>query len=111
MSKTNKTEHNKKAMLKALEASLGVVTQACKIAGISRTQFYQWMHDDPLFESAVNEVAEIAVDFAESKLHKQIEDGNTTATIFYLKTKGKHRGYVEHSTTTHEVQPVLEWRE
>lgn len=111
MSKTNKTEQKKKAMLKALEASLGVVTQACKIANVGRTQFYQWMHDDLPFKLEVEQIAEIAIDFAESKLHKQIEDGNTTATIFYLKTKGKHRGYIEHSTTTHEVQPVLEWRE
>ena len=96
-------------MLQALEASLGVVTSACKIAEVSRTQFYQWMHDDPLFEEAVKEVGEVALDFAESKLHKQIEDGNTTATIFYLKTKGKGRGYVEHTVVQNAPNPVLDW--
>ena len=37
----------------------------------------------------------MSLDFAESQLHKQINDGSTTATIFLLKTKGKDRGYVE----------------
>jgi len=33
-------------------------------------------------------------------LHKQIGEGNTSATIFYLKTKGKNRGYVERQEIT-----------
>ena len=37
---------------------------------------------------------------AESQLHKQILKGNTSATIFYLKTKGKNRGYVERHEHT-----------
>jgi len=91
----NKTEHNKKAILEALEKSLGVVTTACKIAGVGRTQFYQWLKDDSEFRKQVDDVANITLDFAESQLHKQIKDGSVPATIFYLKTKGKNRGYVE----------------
>lgn len=91
----NKTEHNKKAVLEALEKSLGVVTTACKIAGVGRTQFYQWLKDDSEFRKRADDVANITLDFAESQLHKQIKDGSVPATIFYLKTKGKNRGYVE----------------
>ena len=43
----------------------------------------------------VEDIENIALDFAESQLHKQIGDGNSTATIFFLKTKGRGRGYVE----------------
>jgi hypothetical protein len=95
MPKSNKIAQNKKALLTALEKSLGVVTQACKIAGISRRTFYEYVNKDAEFAQAVKDVQNIALDFAESQLFKQIQDGNTTATIFYLKTKGKHRGYIE----------------
>ena len=39
----------------------------------------------------------IALDFGETQLHAQIREGNTSATIFFLKTKGKRRGYIERS--------------
>ena len=92
----NKTEHKKKALLDALEKSLGVVTTACKKVGIGRTMFYEYMKDNN-FREQVEDLQNVALDFAESQLHKQIQDGNTAATIFYLKTKGKKRGYLEKS--------------
>jgi hypothetical protein len=91
----DKTEQHKKAMLDALEKSLGVVTSAAKTVGVGRTTHYLWMQEDKEYKAAVEELSDVAIDFAESQLHKQIKDGNSTATIFFLKTKGKKRGYVE----------------
>jgi hypothetical protein len=91
----DKTEQHKKAMLDALEKSLGVVTSACKTVGVGRTTHYLWMQEDKEYKAAVEELSDVAIDFAESQLHKQIKDGNSTATIFFLKTKGKKRGYIE----------------
>jgi len=91
----DKTVQHKKAMLDALEKSLGVVTSACKTVGIGRTTHYLWMDSDPEYKAAVDSIADVAIDFAESQLHKQIKEGNSTATIFFLKTKGKKRGYIE----------------
>lgn len=90
----------KKAMIQALEVSLGVVTSACKAVGINRSTHYDWLQNDPDYKKAVESIEDIAIDFAESKLHKQIDKGDTTATIFYLKTKGKKRGYVERNEVT-----------
>ncbi len=95
----NKSEHIKKRLIEALEKSLGVVTTACKQVGISRTTFYEY-YKDAQFKRQVDGISDIALDFAESQLHKQIQDGNTSATIFYLKTKGKRRGYVERQEIT-----------
>lgn len=94
--------HNKKEpLLKALEKTLGVVTSACKSVGIGRATFYRWLKDDNEFKEAVDEIQSVALDFAESKLFEQIKDNSTAATIFYLKTKGKKRGYVERQELEH----------
>ena len=56
MAKVNKTVHTKKRVIEALEKSLGVITTACKIADISRTQFYNWLKDDEDFAKKVQEI-------------------------------------------------------
>ena len=85
----DKSRHIKKeTMLQSLEKSLGVVTVACKQAGIPRSTYYKWLKEDEVFANAVKDIENIALDFAESQLHTQIKDGSTSATIFYLKTKG-----------------------
>jgi hypothetical protein len=98
----NKVEHNKKALLEALEASLGVVTTACKKVGVSRGTYYLYYNEDDEFKAAVDDLQNVALDFAESQLPKQISEGSAPATIFFLKTKGKKRGYVERQ----EVEAV-----
>jgi predicted DNA-binding transcriptional regulator AlpA len=103
----NKTVQHKKAMLEALEQSLGVVTSACKKVGIGRTTFYDWMRSDEEFAKQVKDIEDIAIDFAESQLHQQIKGGNTSATIFYLKTKGKNRGYVERQEISGDLDNQL----
>ena len=92
---TTNSDIVKKNLLEALEKSLGIVTTACKIVGCARSTFYKYYKDDQDFRASVDELQNLTLDFAESQLHQQIKDGNTTATIFYLKTKGKKRGYVE----------------
>jgi hypothetical protein len=96
MAKASKgTQLTKAAMLVALEKCLGVVTDAAKKVGINRTQHYDWINKDPKYAARVEELDNLALDFAESKLHAKIKAGDTTAIIFFLKTKGKKRGYVE----------------
>ena len=84
-------------MLKALENSLGIVTVACKQTDTPRSTYYKWLKDDEEFRQQVQEIENVALDFAESQLHQQIQDNSTAATIFFLKTKGKSRGYTEKS--------------
>lgn len=94
--KTTKSNTIKKrAMIEALESSLGVVTTACNSVGINRKTHYEWMNEDEQYKADVLEVDNMALDFAESALHNNIREGKETSTIFYLKTRGKKRGYIE----------------
>ena len=95
--KPTRSDILKKKLIKALEQSLGVVTTACKNVDVARSTFYDWYNADEVFKKEVDGIGDIAIDFAESQLHKQIQDGNSTSTIFYLKCKGKRRGYVERT--------------
>lgn len=106
---TEQTEQRKEQMLTALEKSLGVVSSACKSANVGRTQFYSWLKSDNEFKAKVRELESIALDFAESHLHKLIQEGNPQATIFFLKTKGKRRGYVEKQEIEIIEKKPLSW--
>jgi hypothetical protein len=94
-SNTTHSDIQKRAMIEALEKSLGIVTTACKSVGIARSTHYEWYSKDKEYRKAVKSIEDIALDFAESQLHKQIQKGNPLSTIFYLKCRGKKRGYIE----------------
>jgi hypothetical protein len=110
---TNKTDNTKKKLLEALEEHKGIISIACKAIGINRSSYYDWIAKDEEFKKAVDEIQDVAIDFVESKLFQQIDEGNPTSTIFYLKTKAKQRGYVERQEIVHDGKlenTVVEWR-
>ncbi len=102
----------KKRLLIALEKTMGIVSRACNKCGIHRQTYYNYL-GDPKFKEHVDVIAENAIDFAEGQLLTSIKNGSDTATIFYLKTKGKKRGYVERQETelsgNLEVRNIIKW--
>jgi len=93
------TKEKKEIFLDKLEKSLGIISIACKQMSISRETYYNEIERDPEFAKQCEGVKDLTLDFVESKLLNLIKEGDTAATIFYLKTKGKHRGYVEREPT------------
>lgn len=87
----------KQNMIKALELNLGNVSLACKAMNIVRYTHYKWLKEDPEYRKQVKDMENAALDFAESSLMKQIAKGNPLSTIFFLKCKGKKRGYIEQN--------------
>ena len=97
--KTNDTKDTtfdkKEKLLCALTNNRGNITKACEAANIGRKTFYRWRDKDEDFKQQCEDVGESLLDKSEDKLMELIEGGNVIATIFFLKTKGKKRGYIE----------------
>jgi hypothetical protein len=119
----------KRKMLEALRASLGVVETACKAAGVPRRTHYDWLKKDAKYAAEVAEVDDVAIDFGESQLYKLMKGytlpdtkvflnsdskqpiivpitkhigTDASAVIFFLKTRGKKRGYIEKTQVENE---------
>lgn len=95
MSDQERTVKSKVNFIEAFRQTLGNISMACDRAGIARATYYNWMAEDKEFNIQVRDTEERNLDFAESQLLKGIKNENATLLIFYLKTKGKNRGYVE----------------
>jgi hypothetical protein len=104
-----KQDVQKKAMLEALKKSLGIVAHACESVGIARKTHYEWLDSDPAYRAAVDDIGELQVDFVESALMKRIKEGDTTGIIFYMKTKGRKRGYSERIINEVQIKQLPDW--
>lgn len=91
--------------LKHLLDSKGIISYACRKIDITRSCYYKWVDNDPKFKEKVDEINEETIDVVESKLLSAINDDDLTAIIFYLKTKGKKRGYVERVEQDVNINP------
>lgn len=97
--KRTKSDILKESILASLEKTLGNVTKTCTAVVCSRDTFYRYYKEDEEFKKAVDEIENVALDFAESALMVNIGKGKEASIIFYLKTKGKKRGYFEKLQT------------
>ncbi len=106
-----RTEITKDVLLQNLEQNMGNVTLACHFGKCSRSTFYRYYKTDDEFKKAVDDIGEIALDIAESEMWKLIKDGNVPTILFYLKCKGKNRGYVERQEITGQDGQPISWNE
>ena len=97
-----KREQTAQRIIDAIRESNGLLTLAAKKAGIGYTTVWRYTQDYPSVKEAVTEAKEKMLDFTESKLYEKIKEGDNAAIIFYLKTQGKKRGYIERQEVTGE---------
>jgi hypothetical protein len=98
--KSKKSEKTAARIIKAVKETHGFLSAAAPRAGVGYRTIVRYANEYPSVIQAVQEAKEEMKDYAESKLFKQIEEGNLTAIIFYLKTQAKDRGYTERTEHT-----------
>jgi hypothetical protein len=84
----------------ALRMTAGIYTAAAEKLGCATNTVRNYVLRSKRLQEVVRDVQETTLDVAESTLLTAMQKGNLTAAIFYLKTKGKHRGYVERVEQT-----------
>jgi len=110
---TNKSLQYKKMLIEAMEKCHGIVSDACKSVGVSRVTYYEYYKNDVKFKKSIDEIEGTVLDFVENKLFEKIDKGDVTCIIFYLKTKGKNRGYIERQEFTGKdgepITPIIKF--
>ncbi len=101
-------DDKKKKVIAEIISSKGFKTVACTAVGLNPRTFRSWMAEDAEFRQAVEDAVEIAREYrddvAEQKLFNQVEEGDTTAIIFYCKTRLKNRGYSERNQQQEQIE-------
>ena len=81
-----------KSFINTLKKSRGIVTVAIQQEGIKREDYDEWL-ENPFFNFEIEKVNSQSLDYVENQLMQLIKEGNLSAIQYYLKTKGKDRGY------------------
>jgi len=101
-------EKRKAKIIESIKQTQGLLTLAARKAGVTYWTLWDYGRRYPEVRQAIDEAKESVLDFAEGKLYEQIKDGNIAAIIFFLKTRGKERGFIERSEITGaEGEPLL----
>ncbi len=107
------TKAKQVALLNAIGRHHWNVAAACREVGVTPQTHHVWLKNYPEYKEQFETIPELELDFVEGKLFELI-NGVTlakvdatgevkvydqppckTSIIFYLKTKGKKRGYIE----------------
>lgn len=95
-------------MIQAIKLNAGIVMGIMKTikdtygVEITRDAIYKRKESNPRVRQAFIEAEETTLDVAENRLIKSITAGQLKAIMFYLRTKGKNRGYSTRQEITGE---------
>jgi hypothetical protein len=87
-------------MIAALRQTGGFVSVAAHALGCDRSTVHRYINEFPTVRAAYEETNEANLDIAEAKLMQQVRDGDPSQVRFYLRTKGRGRGYGDRQEIT-----------
>ena len=79
----------------AIYEARGMASVAARKLGVTVRVINRYMKDYDICRVAKEEAETMLLDFAEAKLMQKIRSGDIASIIFFLRTKGKSRGYTE----------------
>ena len=79
----------------ALKKHRGLMYLAADALKMSYSHVQERVRTSPYLQKVARDASEKRIDVAEEKLAELMEERNLGSLIFFLKTRGKHRGYTE----------------
>ena len=82
------------------------ISNSCKAAGYSRPTHYTYYENDMIYREKIDEAKEAFIDGVEDELYKLISKGQFSAIQYFLKSKGKSRGWADDTMTIKSEEPI-----
>lgn len=96
---TEKFEPDHAALAQAIRDLNGNLSGVARGFHVSRATLDGYVREHPDIRTAVDEARETMLDMAESSLYRRVLAGEGWAVMFFLKTQGRKRGYIERGET------------
>jgi hypothetical protein len=105
----NKTKRSKKDVIQALQTCKGLLSLAARTLHVTPQTLWNYRQRWPELEQVIVDAEQEMLDTAELALYSKINAGDAKSIMFFLKTKGKRRGYTERPTAPAENVSQSNW--
>lgn len=94
-SRKTSTPLSDEALIKHIQENDGHLLSIAHATGYNYGSLVNRISKSPTLKKAKEDAIEQTIDKVENAFFKNCFEGNVTAQIFFLKTRARHRGYVE----------------
>jgi hypothetical protein len=85
----------------------GNIAAIARALGVSRGTVWARVQESTTLKAALDNARESMLDNAESVLYQAVLRGQTAELIFFLKTQGKSRGYIERQEVENDGGMII----